>query len=80
MYSSMYVCCMYAEEGTLESGSRGGGWDPYCNIAIIPRMFIDEVEGECDTTESARAVETFKILRAIGIDLIYKQAYVMAKN
>ncbi len=31
-------------------------------------------------TESARrAATTFKILRAIGIDLMHKQAYMMAK-
>ncbi len=36
--------------------------------------FIDDVVGQCDMTESARRAATFKILRAIGIDLMHKQA------
>ncbi len=50
--------------------SRGGGWGP------LARTFIDVVVGECDltehVTESARRAATFKILRAIGIDLMHK--------
>jgi hypothetical protein len=30
-------------------------------------------------TESARRAATFKIMRASGIDLMHKQAYMMAK-
>ena len=33
--------------------------------------------GECDMTESARRAATFKILRAIGIDLTHKQAFMV---
>ena len=32
------------------------------------------------TTESARRAATFKILRAIGIDLMHKQAYIHDGN
>ena len=34
---------------------------------------------QCDMTERARRAATFKILRASGIDLMHKQAYMMAK-
>ena len=38
-----------------------------------------EVVGECDMNESAIRAATFKILRAIGIDLMHKQAYKIGK-
>ena len=31
--------------------------------------------GKCDMTEPAKQAPTFKILRAIGMDLAHKQAY-----
>ena len=37
------------------------------------------LEYECDMTESARRAATFKILRAVAIDLMHKPAYMMAK-
>ena len=45
----------------------------------LARKFIDEVVEECDITEAAPRAAAFKILRAIGIDLMHKQAYTMAK-
>ena len=53
----------------VESGGR---------LGPLARTFIDEVVGECDMSESARRAAAFKILRAIGIDLMHKQAYMMA--
>ena len=55
--------------------SQSGGWDPSPGS-----KFIDEVAGECDKTEPAKRAAKFKILPAVGIvDLVQKQAYMMAK-
>ncbi len=63
-----YTCTVTGDNSGVRGGVRGA--------AGTPR--IDEVVGECDITESAKRAATFKILRAIGIDLTHKQAYTMA--
>jgi hypothetical protein len=40
--------------------------------------FIDEVVAECEMPEAARKAAASKIMRAIGIEVMHKQAYMMA--
>ncbi len=39
---------------------------------------IDEVVAECEMPEAARKAAASKIMRAIGIEVMHKQAYMMA--
>jgi hypothetical protein len=47
----------------LETGGAG----------TLARTFIDEVVGECDMSGSQRRATTFKVQRAIGIELMHTQ-------
>ena len=40
------------------------------------RKFIDEVVAECEKREAARKAAASKIMRAIGIEVMHKQAYI----
>jgi hypothetical protein len=42
------------------------------------KKFIDEVVAECEMPEAARKAAASKIMRAIGIEVMHKQAYMMA--
>jgi hypothetical protein len=42
------------------------------------KKFIDEVVAECETSEVARKAVASKIVRAIGIEVMHKQANMMA--
>ncbi len=39
------------------------------------KKFIDKAVAECDMAETAKGVVTSKMLRAIGIELMHKQAF-----
>ncbi len=49
-----------------------GGWVPLHPAA---KKFIDNVVAECETSEVARKAAASKIVRAIGIEVVHKQAY-----
>jgi hypothetical protein len=63
-----------------------GGGAGVCGIAIeaggrlgpAAKKFIDEVVAECEISEAARKAAASKIKRAIGIEVLHKQAYKMA--
>ncbi len=40
--------------------------------------FINEVVAECEMSEVARKAVASKIMRAIGIEVMHKQAYMLA--
>jgi hypothetical protein len=40
------------------------------------KKFIDEVVAECKMSEVARKTAASKIIRAIGIEVMHKQAYI----
>ncbi len=40
------------------------------------KKFIDEVVAECEMPEAARKAAASKIMRAIGIEVMHKQAYI----
>jgi hypothetical protein len=42
------------------------------------KKLIDEVVAECEMSEAARKAAASKIMRAIGIEVMQKQAYMMA--
>jgi hypothetical protein len=42
------------------------------------KKFIDEVVAECEMPEAERKAAASKIMRAIGIEVMHKQAYMMA--
>ncbi len=58
----------------------------YCNIAIesggrvgpAAKKLLDEVVAECEMPEAARKAAASKIMRAIGIEVLHKQAYMTA--
>ena len=41
----------------------------------LAKKFIDEVVAECEMPEAARKAAASKIMRAIGIEVMHKQAY-----
>ncbi len=50
---------------------EAGGW-----LGPAAKKFIDEVLAECETSEVARKAAASKIVRAIGIEVVHKQAYI----
>ncbi len=52
---------------------RAGG-----RLGPAAQKFIDEVVAECEMPEAARKAAASKIMRAIGIEVMHKQAYMMA--
>jgi hypothetical protein len=47
-------------------------------LGPAPKKFSDEVLAECEMSEAARKAAASKIMRAIGIEVMHKQAFVMA--
>jgi hypothetical protein len=41
------------------------------------KKLIDEVVAECEMSEAARKAAASKIMRAIGIEVMHKQAYII---
>jgi hypothetical protein len=58
-----------AVQGFVEAGGR---------LGPAAKKFIDEVVAECEMSEAARKAAASKIKRAIGIEVMHKQAYMMA--
>jgi hypothetical protein len=44
------------------------------------QKFIDEVAAECEISEVARKAAASKIVRAIGIEVLHKQAFTYWQN
>ncbi len=42
----------------------------------VAEKFIDEVVAECEMSEAARKAVASKIMTAIGIEVMHKQAYI----
>ncbi len=41
------------------------------------KKFIDQVVAECEMSEAARKAAASEIMRAVGIEVMHKQAYMM---
>ncbi len=47
-------------------------------VEAAAKKFIDQVVAECEMPEAARKAAASKIMRAMGIEVMHKQAYMMA--
>jgi hypothetical protein len=65
-----------AEE--VQGGGAGVCGEAGGRLGPAFKKFIDEVVAECEMSEAARKAAASKRVRAIGIEVTHKQAYIMA--